>query len=273
MLPGVTFCSSTTRSFLLCSAIWHTKLEVKVAATVPHQLWSIYYAGFDIRCILEGSWFSGGRVTVTGDVWPIFSSSIHICSAQELHQLRFPLPLSLFSFPFPLMLSLPAATLLVLLHLAQPTAFSDALLVSLLLLAFFQHCSSTPPHLLPFFLSLLCCLSLQVGVKHNFKYDWKFNFRFQLYFYFYFDGPISSKRQHKGIYCIIPYKIEHMTASPTIICTKNTISQHPPVLRRERLFPWLPASTLLPWSLVARVPGLGVGVCDCSFNPRWERMW
>lgn len=43
----------------------------------------------------------------------------------------------------------------------------------------------------------------------------------------------------------------------------NTISQHPPMLRGERLFPWCPASTLLPWSLVARV-SVGVGVCDCS---------
>lgn len=43
----------------------------------------------------------------------------------------------------------------------------------------------------------------------------------------------------------------------------NTISRHPPMLRGERLFPWCPVSTLLPWSLAARVL-VGVGSFDCS---------
>lgn len=102
---------------------------------------------FFMKCILQEAGSVEG--TVTGDVWPIFSSSKRICPAQELHQLCFFLPLSLSLsfvsfFPFPLMLarSLPAATHSVLLHRGQPTT------VALLLLAFFQLCLS---FLLPLF--------------------------------------------------------------------------------------------------------------------------
>lgn len=109
------------------------------------------------------SWFSEEKGTVTGDVWPIFSSSKHICSAQELHQLCSSLSLSfLFSFPYDA-LSLPAASRLVLLHLAQLTTFTAALPVSLLPLAFFQI-----PSFSCFYVLLLLLLFSQIALQPSY---------------------------------------------------------------------------------------------------------
>lgn len=99
--------------------------------------------------------------TVTGDVWPIFSSSKHICSAQELHQLCFSLSL-LFSHPSDaLSLSLRPLTWC---FSIQPTTFGVPLSVSLLLLAFFQLCLSSPSSFIPWPSHFPAC-SACVGVR------------------------------------------------------------------------------------------------------------
>lgn len=82
-------CAAKFQSLLLCK-VYLTHIEVKAWGVNLAQPVSIdcgpNYAGW-YEVHTAGSWFSGGKGTVTGDVWPIFSSSKHICSAQELHQL------------------------------------------------------------------------------------------------------------------------------------------------------------------------------------------
>lgn len=76
--------------FLLCDAFWRKKHTGKFSRTHVHRLCcKLCRISYEVHT--AQSWFSGGKGTVTGDVWPIFSSSKCICSAQELHQLCFSL--------------------------------------------------------------------------------------------------------------------------------------------------------------------------------------
>lgn len=145
------------RSFLLCNAFWHIKLRGKSSRAHVHRLWSkLCKISYEVHA--AGGWFIGGKVTVTGDVWPIFSSSKHICSAQELHQLCFSLSLSSL-FPS-LWCSLSPCS-----HSLGASSTNSPLPVSLLLLAFFQLCLFTPSHCLLFLLSHFPACSVCVGVR------------------------------------------------------------------------------------------------------------
>lgn len=126
------------------------------------------YAGFLIKCILQEAG-SVERREQSLEMCDLYSAAPNTFVLLRSCISFAPLSLSfLFSFPSDAF-SLPAATCLVILHLAQPTTFTAALPVSLLPLAFFQVCLSSPSNPLFFLLLHSPASSACVGVTELFS--------------------------------------------------------------------------------------------------------